>query len=868
MPTLGTKTLIQIAPGVSPETDLTNLESIYYTNGDKIRFQHGKLRKLNGWIRKLSTNNQRIYGAARTVYNYTPTDGIERTIIGTSENLYVYQQGAFYNITPLETSNVSIANSLDTVYYTDAGYSVSTVTNSNVVTFNIPHWLNVGDSVAISGVVGTVGGVSSTLLNDTFIVIAIPNSFSFQVIVGATASSNDTGGGTNITYATAQLIITLTNHELTIGDRIKIASAATVGNILDTAINKENIVTAVISLNQFVITTTIIASSLVTAGGGGSAVLYKQIASGNQDASYGFGYGGGLYGQGVYGVGKSFIGGFGYPRIWSCDTYGNNLIVTPGNGSGLYIWANDIDVAPTILSGAPSAVNWVFESHGMVCVLGSSAPNVMQSSNVGNATQWTPSAASTATTITVPGVVQFISSATARNNNLLFTINKVYLMKYENLPFIWSITELMATDGLIGPRARVNVEDAVFWMGNGDFFVFDGTMVSVLPNNTAKRYIYDNLNNAQSYKTFASVSTAYNEIWWTYPSGTSLEPNNYIIYNYKEQHWTIGTFERTGAVEPANATAEVLMVQSRIMDTVNASDNPLATYYYILDTDPISTTNTSATIVITVTNNVFIVGDTIEISGAITTNGINASDINGIRTITNVSVNTITIVAGASATSTGTGGGNDIEIGTKIMKITMSRPLSNNQIITISNAAAFGGLSAADINSTFVVRKFTNISIDVVVANDYSTSQATGGGLFVELTYERTGRLFQHEVGYNDYDSDNCDISHPDTCVKALYSYAETNYAQLNDGNLNTLIYSVIPDSTQLGTMTLSVLTKQYPQSLSYNEKGPFNITEYTEKVDVMVVGRQRKYIIASNEIDQYYFIGKWYEQVKETTPI
>ena len=47
--------------------------------------------------------------------------------------------------------------------------------------------------------------------------------------------------------------------------------------------------------------------------------------------------------------------------------------------------------------------------------------------------------------------------------------------------------------------------------------------------------------------------------------------------------------------------------------------------------------------------------------GAVDTNGITAANINGRRTIANVTTNTYEITAGAAATSTGTGGGSNIE---------------------------------------------------------------------------------------------------------------------------------------------------------------------------------------------------------------
>jgi hypothetical protein len=864
MPILGKKIPIQIAAGVMPITDATNLETLCYTKADKVRFQYGKLRKLMGWVRQLSNNNQRLRGAIRTLYDYLPSDGIKRTIIGTSSRLYVYQQGNFYNITPLNVTTIPITNSLSTIYYTDSSYSVTTTAGSDIVTFNIPHYLNPGDLVEISGVTGTIGGVPSTDFNNTFVVINIPTSNSFTVIVPVIATSTQTGGGAGITFATSQLLISLSNHGLNDGDRIKITGASNVNGILAASINKENIVETVISNNVFIIQTDTIATSLVV-NGGGTATLQKQIAPGPIDQSLSLGYGGGFYGIGLYGIPKEFSTGFIYPRIWSIDLFGDNIVLTPGNSGPVYLWQNNPDVAPTILTNAPTTVNWVFQSHGMVCVL---YATTMQSSNIGNATDWTLGPASTGTIFSVPGASQFIGQSGVRNIDLLFTISAVYEQIYIKKPFVWDIRELFLSDGIIGPRAHVAFEDAIYWMGQHNFYIFKNDKVEVLPNNTVQRYVFDNINASQSYKSFAAISPSFNEVFWFYPSDQNDEPNSYVIYNYREQHWTIGTIERTAAVESSNAIVEVLMAQSNVQMVSNVINNGLSSNFYTLNNNPLTTTNSSNQIIMTINNHKLYIGDNINIAGSSTVNGILAANINGVRPITAITINTVTFTAGSNASASGSGGGSSITVGTQILTVTSAQNFQTGDIVTLSDFSIFNDFNEDEINSTFTVRNFGNGFFDIAVTTDYSTAQVSGGGEFGKISFIRTGRLFQHEVGYNDYDDVNCDINNPDTCIKPLESFAETNYMQIDEGDFNMLIYSVIPDSTQQGSMELTVYTKLYPQINVESTKGPFIINTDTSKIDIMALGRQRKYKIYSNVLDQNFIVGKWYEQIKPTTPI
>jgi hypothetical protein len=869
MPLLGKKLPIEIAAGVNPINDSTGLDTIYYTNTDKVRFQNGKLRKMAGCVRVFFNNNQRIYGAARTVFSYADSTNVHRLLIGTSSGLYVYIGSNIENITPLTGSPILIPNSLSTVYVTDQSYSVNTTINSDIVTFNIPHFLSIGDSVKISGVSSTVGGIPASNLNGIFTVVAVPSNFAFQVETTVTATSTATGGGTGITMATQQIIITVADNGVSIGERIKIADSADVGGIPAASINIENIVTKIITINSFVVNTDTFATSAVTDGGGADVTLTLQIIPGNPNQIRGFGFGMGEFGVGYFGISQNSAVGIVRPAIWSIDTFGNNVILTPGTQGKIYIWDNDETIAPVALLNSPSEVNWVFESNGAVCALGiNGAPDSFASSDIGNATIWTPGPNNLSYATSIPGATIFISRCKSRNINLLFTDSKVYTAEFLGPPFIWSFQELFSTDGLIGPRAQVQIEDAVFWMGYGDWFVFNGTTVNILPNNTIKRYVLDQLDYGQTDKIFARGNPAYNEVWWFYCLAGDSEPTRYVIYNYREQHWTIGTWDRTAASHPPSINVVPYMIDSNNFDTVTLGTNPISTVFYNLTTDPISATDSSSSIVILIPNHMLQIGDSIQISNANTTHGITGANINGTRVVTAITPTTITVTAGASATSTGTGGGSSITVGTQLINVATTLHLSNGFTVHLTNITAISGFTTSNLNGNFIIRYSSTTNFTFVANGGMSTGQNSGGGNEVFVNYEQTVRLFQHEVGTDDYDVVNCDVNNPRSCLAALNAFAETNYAQLGVGDNNMLIYSVIPDSLQQGNLQITVYTQLYPQTnATIIQKGPFTITPQTNKVDVMALGRQRKYRIASNEIGQDFLIGRWFEQITESTP-
>tara|TARA_R110001583_G_scaffold2294_3_gene16902 strand:+ start:951 stop:2675 length:1725 start_codon:yes stop_codon:yes gene_type:complete len=76
-----------------------------------------------------------------------------------------------------------------------------------------------------------------------------------------------------------------------------------------------------------------------------------------------------------------------------------------------------------------------------------------------------------------------------------------------------------------------------------------------------------------------------------------------------------------------------------------------------IDSPPIITTSSSTTVDIEMANNIYNIGDTVVVTGAVDTGGIAAANINGTQTITAVKENSISFVSSDTATSTTRGGG-------------------------------------------------------------------------------------------------------------------------------------------------------------------------------------------------------------------
>jgi hypothetical protein len=85
-------------------------------------------------------------------------------------------------------------------------------------------------------------------------------------------------------------------------------------------------------------------------------------------------------------------------------------------------------------------------------------------------------------------------------------------------------------------------------MGRRSFFIYSGGSVQEIPCDVGD-YVFSDMNMSQISKIHAVKNSAWSEIWWFYPSGSSTECDRYVSYNYVTNVWMIGVLSRTSGVD-------------------------------------------------------------------------------------------------------------------------------------------------------------------------------------------------------------------------------------------------------------------------------------------------------------------------------
>ena len=185
-------TKIQFAPGIDKQNTEYGAEG-RWTDSDMVRFRYGLPEKIGGWSKLIS---ETLIGVVRDMHAWSDLNGVRYMALGTDRKLYVYSEGAAYDITPVRRTSGSLTNPFATV----SGSAVVTVTDTG-------HGAQAGDFVTFSGA-STVNGLD---MNKEFEITTYVDANTYKVTyTGTTASGAGSGGGSSV-VATYDISIGLAN---------------------------------------------------------------------------------------------------------------------------------------------------------------------------------------------------------------------------------------------------------------------------------------------------------------------------------------------------------------------------------------------------------------------------------------------------------------------------------------------------------------------------------------------------------------------------------------------------------------------------------------------------------------------------------
>lgn len=365
--------------------------------------------------------------------------------------------------------------------------------------------------------------------------------------------------------------ITVTDnaHGCRVGDFVTFNLASPsgdIGGIDETDFEGEFQVVEVLNANSYTFTLT--TSSPVTTTvdtGGGTVTAEYQINVGYNTAQTGDGWGTGGYGVTGYGQGSGDPVTTEGIRLWSEDTFGEDIIFNARNAGVYYKDTTTLsNRGVTLRSTAPAAIQayvpiiasqvLVSDNSRHVLCFGCNPldndvqdPMLIRWSDSEDKTVWFPDTINSAGELRIGVGSRILRAIETTTEVLVFTDVSLHSFKYVGPPYTFGEVRIGTNIHLIGPNAAASTGSMTFWMANGVFQMYDG-VVRDMPCSV-RQYVFSILNYNQVDKIYAGIDRQYKEVIWHMPVNGSNECNFYVVCNYEDPNnliWYYGSYNGVG----------------------------------------------------------------------------------------------------------------------------------------------------------------------------------------------------------------------------------------------------------------------------------------------------------------------------------
>jgi len=541
----------------------------FWVDSDLVRFKNGYPEKLGGWqndeIHAIDTSGAITSTAAtiegiarRMVYWRAAADGEDRLAVGTHNHLFIIENGAIYDITPLRDKTDAATTTSEALDNSETSIDLVSISGFKTAgAIKIANEIITYTGISTLTLTGCTRGTNSTsaAAHDSGIAVT-------QVLINPMTTADES---TSVT-------ITDTTHGASQGDWVVFSGAAAIGGVAADDLNRmSGYQITYIDANSYSITVPSAATSTVSAGGGLTVVISYLIGNsaslGTQSSSPALGFGVGGWGESTWGTARATSNAAVSldNSSWNLSLWGEDLLATVRGGAVYYYdtsaGVTSRAVLASSLAGAddvPAIVRVTTVSFpdrhfiaGGCTIYDSTAVDDMlvRWSSQEEFTKFAPTATNTAGDQRLEVGTKIVAMTAAREETIISTDEGIYGMTFVGGDFVFSF-RLLATDaGAAGLNTMLGVDGDVYWMGKRNFFKYDG-IVQELPC-PVQYYVFDRMQTRYVEKTTVGHNKEFKEITWFYVSNDNAagtvnpEPDSYVTFNYGEQAWTVGTMNRT-----------------------------------------------------------------------------------------------------------------------------------------------------------------------------------------------------------------------------------------------------------------------------------------------------------------------------------
>lgn len=245
---------------------------------------------------------------------------------------------------------------------------------------------------------------------------------------------------------------------------------------------------------------------------------------------------------------------------WSFAQYGEVTIaanigdkIQSRSGTAGTVFANISDAPKAVLVESVGDFVFAFNTDDATSAGASfgRSPDRWWCSALGNYADWTPAIATQCasdTLVDTPG--EIVAAKKLRETVVVYKERGIYVGRYVGPPNAWEFSLVTPDKGALSPNCVVNVNDVHYFMGNDDFYKFDGNTLTPIGAGKVRDAIYrgpaglttaDLMNRSAIGTIYGIHDEARQVIVWAYPETSNAVPSRLINYSYISGEWAIYT---------------------------------------------------------------------------------------------------------------------------------------------------------------------------------------------------------------------------------------------------------------------------------------------------------------------------------------
>lgn len=199
-------------------------------------------------------------------------------------------------------------------------------------------------------------------------------------------------------------------------------------------------------------------------------------------------------------------------------------------------------------------------------------PLLLRWSDQENVYDWRPRATNQAGDLQLSQGTEIVAAVQSRQEILVFTDSALYSLQYVGAPVVWGSQLVGSNLSVASSKAVAYANGVAYWMGKEKFYKYDGAVQPLRCD--VRKHVFDDLDKGQYEQVFAGTLEEYHEIWWFYCDSQRVAPNKYVVYNYLEDIWYVGTMGRSAWYDsPINDFPLAATDTYNLVEHENGNDN-------------------------------------------------------------------------------------------------------------------------------------------------------------------------------------------------------------------------------------------------------------------------------------------------------